>query len=65
MLKDIIESYLELGVSLKSIADRSGVHYTTLSKWLNGTRELNEKNSAQVEVALREIASELVKIWSD
>lgn len=65
MLKDIIESYLELGVSLKSIADRSGVHYTTLSKWLNGTRELNEKNSVQVEVALREIASELVKIWSD
>lgn len=65
MLKDIIESYLKLGVSLKSIADRSGVHYTTLSKWLNGTRELNEKNSAQVEVALREIASELVKIWSD
>lgn len=65
MLKDIIESYLELGVSLKSIADRSGVHYTTLSKWLNGTRELNEKNSAQVEAALREIASELVKIWSD
>lgn len=65
MLKDIIESYLELGVSLKSIADRSGVHYTTLSKWLNGTRELNEKKSAQVEVALREIASELVKIWSD
>ena len=65
MLEDIIESYLELGVSLKSIADRSGVHYTTLSKWLNGTRELNEKNSAQVEVALREIASELVKIWSD
>ena len=65
MLKDIIESYLELGVSLKSIADRSGVHYTTLSKWLNGTRELNEKNSAQVEAALREIASELMKIWSD
>lgn len=65
MLKDIIESYLELGVSLKSIADRSGVHYTTLSKWLNGTRELNKKNSAQVEAALREIASELVKIWSD
>ena len=65
MLKDIIESYLELGVSLKSIADRSDVHYTTLSKWLNGTRELNEKNSAQVEAALREIASELMKIWSD
>lgn len=62
MLKEKVRKFLELGISLKSIATYSNVHYTTLSKWLNGTRELNEKNLGQIENALESILKELLKI---
>lgn len=62
MLKDKVNKFLEVGVSLKSIAAYSNIHYSTLSKWLNGVRELNEKNYQQVETALESIVEELVDI---
>ena len=62
MLKEKVNKFLEMGVSLKSIAAYSNIHYSTLSKWLNGVRELNEKNSQQVEIALKSIVKELVDI---
>lgn len=62
MLKDKVNNFLEVGVSLKSIAAHSNIHYSTLSKWLNGVRELNEKNYQQVEIALESILKELVDI---
>ena len=55
MLKEKVNKFLEVGVSLKSIAAYSNIHYSTLSKWLNGVRELNEKNCQQVEIALESI----------
>lgn len=62
MLKEKVNKFLEVGVSLKSIAAYSNIHYSTLSKWLNGVRELNEKNYQQVEIALESILRELVDI---
>jgi len=62
MLKNKVNKFLEVGVSLKSIAAYSNIHYSTLSKWLNGVRELNEKNYQQVEIALESIVKELVDI---
>ena len=62
MLKEKVNKFLEVGISLKSIATYSNIHYTTLSKWLNGSRELNEKNYQQVEIALESIVKELVDI---
>ena len=62
MLKDKVNKFLEVGVSLKSIAAHSNIHYSTLSKWLNGVRELNEKNYQQVEIALESILKELADI---
>ena len=62
MLKDKVNRFLDVGVSLKSIAAYSNIHYSTLSKWLNGVRELNEKNHQQVEIALESIVKELVDI---
>lgn len=62
MLKNKVNRFLEVGVSLKSIAAYSNIHYSTLSKWLNGVRELNEKNYQQVEIALESIVKELVDI---
>jgi len=62
MLKDKVNKFLEVGISLKSIAAYSNVHYSTLSKWLNGVRELNEKNYQQVEIAFESIVKELADI---
>ena len=62
MLKDKVNKFLEVGISLKSIAAYSNIHYSTLSKWLNGVRELNEKNYQQIEIALESIVKELVDI---
>ena len=62
MLKDKVNKFLKVGVSLKSIAAYSNIHYSTLSKWLNGVRELNEKNYQQVEIALESIVKELADI---
>jgi predicted transcriptional regulator len=62
MLKEKVNKFLEVGVSLKSIAAYSNIHYSTLSKWLNGVRELNEKNYQQVEIALASIVKTLVDI---
>lgn len=59
MLKEKVAKFLEIGVSLKSIAVYSGIHYSTLSKWVNGTRELTEKNKEQVNKALQNIVVEL------
>ena len=62
MLKEKVNKFLEIGVSLKSIAAYSNIHYSTLSKWLNGVRELNEKNYQQVEIALESIVKKLADI---
>lgn len=62
MLKDKVNKFLKVGVSLKSIAAYSNIHYSTLSKWLNGVRELNKKNYQQVEIALESIVKELADI---
>lgn len=62
MLKDKVNKFLEVGISLKSIAAYSNIHYSTLSKWLNGVRELNEKSYQQVEIALESIVKTLVDI---
>ena len=62
MLKNKVNKFLEVGVSLKSIAAYSNIHYSTLSKWLNGVRELNEKNYQQIEIALESIVKELADI---
>lgn len=62
MLKEKVAKFLEIGVSLKSIAAYSGIHYSTLSKWVNGTRELTEKNKEQVSKALQNIVVELFQV---
>ena len=62
MLKEKVNKFLEVGVSLKSIAAYSNIHYSTLSKWLNGVRELNEKNYQQIEIALESIVKKLADI---
>ena len=62
MLKEKVEKFLDVGVSLKSIAAFSGIHYSTLSKWINGSRELTEQNKEKVSIALQSIVRALTDI---
>lgn len=62
MLKEKVKAFLEEGVSLKQISKYSGVHYTTLSKWLNGDREMNTNNMGEIYGALAKITAKLNKI---
>ena len=62
MLKEKVEKFLDIGVSLKGIAAFSGIHYSTLSKWINGSRELTKQNKEKVSIALQSIVKELTDI---
>lgn len=64
MLKQKVQQFMEAGVSLKSISSLAGVHYTTLSKWINNERELNNSNKEKVEIALKEIVEKLLYIFN-
>lgn len=64
MLKEKVKYFMEMGVSLKSISSLAGVHYTTLSKWVNNERELNNTNKQKVEIALKEIVDKLLYIFN-
>ena len=64
MLKEKVQQFMETGISLKSISSLAGVHYTTLSKWINNERELNNTNKQKVEIALKEIVDKLLYIFN-
>lgn len=64
MLKEKVQQFMETGISLKSISSLAGVHYTTLSKWINNERELNNSNKEKVETALKEIVEKLLYIFN-
>lgn len=64
MLKEKVQQFMETGISLKSISSLAGVHYTTLSKWINNERELNNSNKEKVEIALKEIVEKLLYIFN-
>lgn len=63
MLKEKVKDFMKVGVSLKSISIFAGVHYTTLSKWINDEREMNASNQQKVEEALGIIVQNLLKIF--
>ena len=64
MIKEKVQQFMEIGISLKSISSLAGVHYTTLSKWINNERELNNSNKIKVEEALKEIVEKLLYIFN-
>lgn len=64
MLKEKVQKFIEIGISLKSISSFAGVHYTTLSKWVNNEQELNNSNKIKVEEALKIIVDKLLIIFN-
>ena len=48
MLESKVKKFIENGVSLKQLSLLAGIHYTTLSKWLNGERKISEKTAENI-----------------
>ena len=64
MLESKVKKFIENGVSLKQLSLLAGIHYTTLSKWLNGERKISEKTAESILFSLKkeiEILQEIIK----
>ena len=59
-IKEKMIALMELGVSVSKIS--SPIHKTTISKWMNGERELTEKNKKIIEEKLQAFKEEVNKI---
>ena len=47
-----------LGISFSRIADRTGVDRTTISKYVNGSREMSEANKVKIKQYLDTVFEE-------
>ena len=47
-----------LGISFSRIADRTGVDRTTISKYVNGSREMSEANKVKIKQYLDAVFEE-------
>ena len=47
-----------LGISFSRIADRTGVDRTTISKYVNGSREMSETNKVKIKQYLDTVFEE-------
>ena len=47
-----------LGISFSRIADRTGVDRTTISKYVNGSREMSEANKTKIKQYLDAVFEE-------
>ena len=58
--KEKLAVFVENGVSIAKIAEKSGFSVPTVSRWLKGTRQsVREDTEDRIENALAEIASTL------
>lgn len=58
--KEKLAVFVENGVSIAKIAEKSGFSLSTVSRWLKGTRQsVREDTEDRIENALAEIASTL------
>lgn len=60
--KEKLQFFIDNGVSLKTIANFSSYHYTTLSKWLTGKQNLSSRAEEAVEKGLNDFIEKLKNI---
>jgi transcriptional regulator with XRE-family HTH domain len=55
--------FVENGVSIAKIAEKSGFSVPTVSRWLKGTRQaVREETEKSIELALEEIAKNILEV---
>lgn len=61
-LKNRIDAYTKMGISVQSIADGSGVNYTALRKWLRECRPLKVSQAEAIEKYMEDFKQRIVQI---
>jgi len=54
-IKEKLQFFIDNGISISYIAEKIGVNYSTLSKWLKGQKNISRKNEELVLIALHNI----------
>lgn len=54
-IKEKLQFFIDNGMSISYIAERMGVNYSTLSKWLRGQKNISRKNEELVLITLQNI----------
>jgi DNA-binding LacI/PurR family transcriptional regulator len=55
--------FVENGVSIAKIAEKSGFSVPTVSRWLKGTRQaVREETEKRIESALEEISKNILEV---
>ena len=54
-IKEKLQFFIDNGMSISYIAEKMGVNYSTLSKWLKGQKNISRKNEELVLIALQNI----------
>lgn len=53
--KEKLQFFIDNGMSISYIAEKMGVNYSTLSKWLKGQKNISRKNEELVFITLQNI----------
>lgn len=62
VLKDRVDMFTKMGISVQSIVDGSGVNYTALRKWLREGRPLKVSQAEAIEKYLEDFKLRIVQI---
>ena len=61
-IKEKLQFFIDNGVSLKTIANFSSYHYTTLSKWLAGKQNISPRAEEAVEKGMNDFVEKLKNV---
>jgi transcriptional regulator with XRE-family HTH domain len=54
-IKEKLQFFIDNGMSISYVAEKMGVNYSTLSKWLKGQKNISRKNEELVFITLQNI----------
>lgn len=57
-IKEKLQFFIDNGMSISYVAKLMEVNYSTLSKWLNGQKNLSHKNEELVLLTLQKIVKQ-------
>lgn len=61
-LKNRVDAYTKMGISVQSIVDGSGVNYTALRKWLREGRPLKVSQAEAIEKYMEDFKQRIIQI---
>lgn len=64
-IKEKLQFFIDNGMSISYIAEKMGVNYSTLSKWLKGQKNISRKNEELVLITLQNIVGNFQQVLEE